>query len=146
MYTSQLDKFNRSKYGSYDVMNYLPPENCVKCDHFSPCEDSRSLHQLLAGVRVDGVVAGRGGGGDGQDWVQRHGSLQVVIKHPLYTEPLSELSLITNLIRTGRLLQNKLPGSQVRFNRLAPVLSFRRFWQCWGRVWSRNQPESSSTW
>ena len=67
------------------------------------------------------MVAGRGGGGDGQDWVQRHGSLQVVIKQPLYTEPLSELSLITNLIRTGRLLQNKLPGSQVRFNRLAPL-------------------------
>ena len=31
------------------------------------------------------MVAGRGGGGDGQDWLQRHGGLQVVIKQPLYS-------------------------------------------------------------
>ena len=69
------------------------------------------------------MVAGRGGGGDGQDWLQRHGGLQVVIKQPLYTEPLNEKFIRTNTIRTGRLLQNKLPGSQVRIYRLAPILS-----------------------
>ena len=36
---------------------------------------------------------------------------------------MNEKFLRTNLIRTGRLLQNKLPGSQVRFNKLAPIVN-----------------------
>ena len=47
----------------------------------------------------------------------------MVFKQPLYTEPLNEKFLRTNPIRTGRLLQNKLPGAQVRFNRLAPIVN-----------------------
>ena len=36
---------------------------------------------------------------------------------------MNEKFLRTNPIRTGRLLQNKLPGAQVRFNRLAPIVN-----------------------
>ena len=94
---------------------------CINFGHFLLCLDEGSFFvQLLAGVRVDGMVLGCLGGAHGQGGLQGHVSLQVEFLHSCPSQYIQDWEITSG--QAARLTGGRDSGSGKH--------KILRFWQC----------------